>query len=59
MKGMKKQIFVGLCIAVSFLNAQERSLVWSEEFNAPSLNRSLWTISEGDGCPNLCGWGNN
>jgi beta-glucanase (GH16 family) len=35
------------------------SLVWSDEFDGSSLNTSDWTIDIGDGCPNLCGWGNN
>jgi len=34
-------------------------LVWSDDFNGTSLNMSNWSYQEGDGCPNLCGWGNN
>ena len=34
-------------------------LVWSDEFDGTSLNTSNWTYQDGDGCPNLCGWGNN
>jgi beta-glucanase (GH16 family) len=35
------------------------SLVWSDEFDGTSLNTGNWTIDIGDGCPDLCGWGNN
>jgi beta-glucanase (GH16 family) len=35
------------------------SLVWSDEFNGTSLDTDNWTPDIGDGCPNLCGWGNN
>lgn len=35
------------------------SLVWSDEFNGTSLDASNWTPDIGDGCPYLCGWGNN
>lgn len=35
------------------------SLVWSDEFDGTSLDTDSWTIILGDGCPNLCGWGNN
>jgi len=35
------------------------SLVWSDEFDGAVLNVANWTIDIGDGCPNLCGWGNN
>ncbi len=34
-------------------------LVWSDEFDGTSLNMSNWSYQEGDGCPSLCGWGNN
>lgn len=34
-------------------------LVWSDEFNGTSLNTSDWNYILGDGCPGLCGWGNN
>jgi beta-glucanase (GH16 family) len=35
------------------------TLAWADEFNAGSLDASAWTVEGGDGCPNLCGWGNN
>lgn len=33
-------------------------LVWSDEFDGNTLS-SDWVFDMGDGCPNLCGWGNN
>ena len=34
-------------------------LLWSEEFNGPSLDASRWTATDGNGCQiNLCGYGN-
>jgi beta-glucanase (GH16 family) len=36
------------------------SLVWSDEFNAPGApDNAKWNYDMGDGCPNVCGWGNN
>lgn len=35
------------------------NLVWQDEFNGSSLNTGDWSYETGDGCPNLCGWGNN
>lgn len=35
------------------------TLVWSDEFDGNALNASDWTYEIGDGCPSLCGWGNN
>ncbi|MBL7826643.1 MAG: glycoside hydrolase family 16 protein [Saprospiraceae bacterium] len=35
-------------------------LVWSDEFNGSGLPDSTkWGYDLGDGCPNICGWGNN
>jgi beta-glucanase (GH16 family) len=33
-------------------------LVWSDEFSGSDLNTDDWTQREGNGCPDLCGWGN-
>lgn len=36
------------------------TLVWSDEFDADgSPDAEKWTYDLGDGCPDLCGWGNN
>ena len=35
-------------------------LVWSDEFEQPGLpDTSAWGYDVGDGCPTLCGWGND
>lgn len=33
-------------------------LVFAEEFDTQVLNDKVWNIQTGDGCPDLCGWGN-
>ena len=35
------------------------TLVWEEEFDGSSINATTWSFEMGDGCPDLCGWGNN
>lgn len=36
------------------------TLVWSDEFDyLGSPDSTKWTYDLGDGCPNVCGWGNN
>jgi len=35
------------------------TLAWADEFNSGSLDPNAWMVQGGDGCPNLCGWGNN
>ena len=39
--------------------AQERKLIWEENFDGNELDENHWNFELGDGCPNLCGWGNN
>jgi beta-glucanase (GH16 family) len=37
-----------------------RKLVWSDEFSkAGQPDSSRWNYDLGDGCPDVCGWGNN
>jgi len=38
----------------------EYKLVWSDEFDYNGFpNETKWSYIVGDGCPRLCGWGNN
>ncbi len=41
------------------LYSQERKLVWEENFDGTVLDEQVWNIVTGDGCPELCGWGNH
>lgn len=39
---------------------QNKKLVWSDDFDINGLpDTSKWNYSIGDGCPIICGWGNN
>ncbi|MEM6317915.1 MAG: family 16 glycosylhydrolase [Bacteroidota bacterium] len=35
------------------------ALEWADEFEGTTLNDEDYNYDLGDGCPNLCGWGNN
>ncbi|MEM6343020.1 MAG: family 16 glycosylhydrolase [Bacteroidota bacterium] len=35
------------------------NLIWADEFEGNSLDLNNWSYIVGDGCPNLCGFGNN
>jgi beta-glucanase (GH16 family) len=35
------------------------TVIYQEDFNGSTLNSDIWSIDVGDGCPELCGWGNN
>ena len=57
---MKKIVaLVALVLGLSSLQAQERKLVWADEFDGKELNQANWSLSLGNGCPQLCGWGND
>jgi len=34
-------------------------LSWADEFTGDAINMNSYNFEIGDGCPNLCGWGNN
>ncbi|MGB5315720.1 MAG: glycoside hydrolase family 16 protein, partial [Robiginitalea sp.] len=34
-------------------------LHWAEEFEGTELSGDTWNHELGDGCPEICGWGNN
>lgn len=58
-------IAVGVVIQLSIAkgshgNAGDLKLVWSDEFDSgPLPDTTKWGYDVGDGCPNICGWGNN
>ncbi|HEY8401037.1 MAG TPA: family 16 glycosylhydrolase [Cytophagaceae bacterium] len=34
-------------------------LIWQDEFDGTELDSDKWSPQIGDGCPSLCGWGND
>ena len=57
---MNKLICVFLCFsAISTAQKTNYKLVWEEQFVGSQLDESIWNFELGNGCPNLCGWGNN
>lgn len=37
-----------------------QKLVWADEFNYKGLPDTVkWSYDKGNGCPDICGWGNN
>ncbi len=44
----------------SYTQSSNKKLIWSDEFNTTGLpDTSKWTYDKGNGCPDICGWGNN
>jgi beta-glucanase (GH16 family) len=57
---MKNLILAFLCVsAISIAQNANYKLVWEEQFTGSQLDESVWNFELGNGCPNLCGWGNN
>ena len=45
-------------VDVSYDTTVPWTLIFDEEFDGTSLNTGSWNFDLGDGCPNLCQWGN-
>jgi beta-glucanase (GH16 family) len=43
-------------VSTDLVKVEIRELLWSEEFD--TFDTNIWTAQTGDGCPELCGWGN-
>ncbi len=41
------------------LSYEGYELAWHDEFEGDEVNTDDWVFEIGDGCPDLCGWGNN
>ncbi len=48
-----------IAAAVPGLASAQYQLVWEDQFNGNTLDLTKWEPMVGNGCPNLCGWGNN
>ncbi|MFY0592171.1 glycoside hydrolase family 16 protein [Roseivirga sp.] len=60
MKSVLSFVLLSCLIFLSISCAEKKwELVWQDEFNQEVLDGSKWTTYVGDGCPQLCGFGNN
>ena len=58
--GLASVLFAGGLLLEDGVLADKQALIWAEEFDYDGLPDSTkWTYDIGDGCPKLCGWGNN
>jgi beta-glucanase (GH16 family) len=57
---MRYLYFFSLLILFTQCHQKPQYLVWSDEFDGTGLpNDRDWNVTEGNGCPELCGFGNN
>lgn len=59
MKCPKLPVLLLLFLTFSCTKKTSEQLIWEEHFEGSKLNESNWNFELGDGCPYLCGWGNN
>lgn len=56
---MKAVVVISLLLILGACGHTSSKLVFEENFDGNSLNEANWNYELGNGCPNLCGWGNN
>ncbi|MEL1245059.1 glycoside hydrolase family 16 protein [Flavobacterium sp. DGU11] len=58
---MRKITMTLIMLGAISVSAQVKKgkLIWEENFNGKKLDEKAWNFELGDGCPNVCGWGNN
>jgi beta-glucanase (GH16 family) len=54
-------LFMTICTQISVAQYTYNKLVWQDEFNGNGLlpDTTKWSYDTGNGCPVICGWGNN
>lgn len=57
MKNTTYPLLILMVLGLHCSNAQK--LIFEEQFEGDILNESVWNYELGNGCPNICGWGNN
>lgn len=56
---MGKRLLLIMLWVSAVSTSQESIPFWEENFDGDTLNEDFWNFELGDGCPKLCGWGNN
>ena len=46
-------------LALVNVDAKKSTIIFEENFDKNALDEAYWNYDLGNGCPNLCGWGNN
>jgi beta-glucanase (GH16 family) len=53
-------LFIATSLLINCETLVKPRVVWSDEFNYKGTpDTTKWTYDLGDGCPNVCGWGNH
>ncbi len=52
-------VLLGIAFLLFPVSNSVFELEWEDHFDGTELDSTLWSVVTGDGCPHLCGWGNN
>lgn len=57
---MKNLLLLSAMVIMLTTRCTDKKPIWSDEFdNVGAPDSTKWNYDLGDGCPNVCGWGNN
>ena len=57
---MNNLLLLSALVIVLSTSCSDKKPIWSDEFDqAGGPDSTKWNYDLGDGCPNVCGWGNN
>ncbi|MFY7671069.1 glycoside hydrolase family 16 protein [Tenacibaculum sp. MEBiC06402] len=59
MKLIKLSFALSLMMLFSCEKQVDQKVIFTQDFDKNSLDANFWNYDLGNGCPNLCGWGNN
>jgi len=59
MKKLNYLLSITIILLSTISCQQQKKLIWAENFDNDILNENVWNFELGNGCPDLCGWGNN
>jgi len=55
---MSKNLLIVALLLAQCTPPTHKNLVWQDEFDGDELDQERWTATIGDGCPDICGFGN-
>ncbi|MEO9869428.1 glycoside hydrolase family 16 protein [Ekhidna sp.] len=51
-------IVASILFGAQLIYGDRYKTVWEDNFDFDKIDHEFWTVVTGDGCPDLCGWGN-
>ncbi|MDO3695520.1 glycoside hydrolase family 16 protein [Wenyingzhuangia sp. chi5] len=55
---MNESLLYSCLLFLTISAYSQEKIIFDDDFNKSELDTTYWSYDLGDGCPNLCGWGN-